>query len=72
MPYNKNELLALPVAEKVKLAEELWSSVENKLSPTTEEEIAFAGERLKIHEENSNEGLTIEEFKKHFAERRGF
>lgn len=72
MPYNKDELLALPVAEKVKLAEELWSSIENELSPITEEEIAFAEERLKMHEANPDEGLTIEEFKKHFAEKYGF
>jgi len=28
MPYNKKELLSLPAEEKIELAEELWSSVE--------------------------------------------
>jgi len=65
-------LLSLPVNEKVALAEELWSSVEEKLMPLTDEEIAFAEERLKMHETNPNEGMSLEELKNYFAEKYGF
>jgi len=65
-------LLSLPVNEKVALAEELWSSVEEKLMPVTDEEIAFAEERLKMHETNPNEGMSLEELKNYFAEKYGF
>jgi len=64
--------LSLPVNEKVALAEELWSSVEEKLMPLTDEEIAFAEERLKMHETNPNEGMSLEELKNYFAEKYGF
>lgn len=72
MPYNKKELLALPTKEKVALAEELWSSVEDELLPLTDEEVVFAEERLKLHEANPTEGKTIDEIKKHFSEKYGF
>jgi len=72
MSYNKKELLSLPVDEKVALAEELWSSVEEELMPVTDEEIAFAEERLRMHEANPNEGVSLEELKKYFAEKYGF
>ena len=64
--------MSLPVNEKVALAEELWSSVEEKLMPLTDEEIAFAEERLKMHETNPNEGMSLEELKNYFAEKYGF
>ncbi len=72
MSYNKKELLSLPVEEKLALAEELWSSVEEELMPITDEEIAFAEERLKMHEANPNEGTSLEELKKYFTEKYGF
>ncbi len=72
MPYNKKELLSLPANEKVALAEELWSSVEEELMTVSDEEIAFAEERLKMHEANPNKGKSIEEFKKYFAEKYDF
>ena len=72
MPVNKEELLALSATEKIALAEELWGSVENELLPITDEEVAFAEERLKMHEANPNEGVSLEEFKNHFAKRYGF
>ncbi len=40
--------------------------------PITNEELAFAEERLKSHEANPDEGKSIEEFKKYFAEKYGF
>ncbi len=71
MPFNKEELLRLPDEEKIALAEELWSSVEEKHLPTSDEEIAFAEERLRLHQENPLEGMSIEEFKKRFADKHG-
>ncbi len=34
MRYNKEDLLSLPANEKIALAEELWSSVEDGTSKT--------------------------------------
>jgi putative addiction module component (TIGR02574 family) len=72
MAYNKSELLALPAKEKLALAEELWSSVENELLPVTKEEILFAEERLQLHEANPEEGMSVDTFKKYFAAKYGF
>ena len=67
MPYDKEELLALPDEEKIALAEDLWSSIEEKNLPVTDEEIAFAEERLRLHQKNTSEGMSVKEFKKRFA-----
>ncbi len=72
MPYNRNELMALPDEEKLALAEELWSSVEEKLAPITEDDIAFAEERLKMHEANPEEGMTWEEVREKLKAKYGF
>lgn len=72
MPYNKEELLALSPVDKIALAEELWGSVEDELLPITDEDVAFAEERLKMHEANPTEGLSLEEFKNYFAKKYGF
>jgi putative addiction module component (TIGR02574 family) len=72
MAYNKNELLALPAEEKILLAEELWSSVEEHLMPVTTEEIAFAEQRLKMHESNPEETMSLEQLKQYFTEKHGF
>ncbi len=71
MRYNKEDLLSLPANEKIALAEELWSSVEDEHLPVTDEDIAFAKERLKLHNENPTEGMTVEEFKKRFSDKHG-
>ena len=72
MPYNKEELIALPAAERIALAEELWSSVENELMPVTNEETAFAKKRLEQHEAASNEGGSLDMFKTYFKDKYGF
>jgi len=72
MGYNKKELLSLPADERLELAEELWSSVEENLMPVTDEEIAFAEERLKLHEANPDEGMSLTQLKKYFADKYGF
>ena len=71
MPYNKEELLSLPAEEKIALAEELWSSVEDDQLPSSQEEFAFAEERLKLHRENPEDGMSVEEFKKYFSDKHG-
>ncbi len=71
MSYNKEELIALPIAEKIALAEELWSSVESELMPVTNEEVEFAKERLQLHKEQPNEGMSLDMFKKYFADKYG-
>ena len=72
MSYNKAALIALAAAEKIALAEELWSSVETELMPITNEEIEFAKERLQLHNEQPNEGMSMDTFKKYFADKYGF
>jgi hypothetical protein len=64
MPFNKAEILSLPSEEKIALAEELL--------PKTEDEILFVKERLQIHQTNPEEGMSIEAFKKYFADKYGF
>ncbi len=72
MSVNKEELLALSPKEKIALAKELWGSVENELLPITHEDIAFAAERLKMHNANPNEGVSLEELKSYFNNKYGF
>ena len=72
MSYNKEDLIALPAAEKIALAEALWSSVENELMPVTNEEMEFAKERLQQHEENPDEGVSLDKFKIYFKKKYGF
>jgi putative addiction module component (TIGR02574 family) len=72
MPFNKDEILSLPAEEKIALAEELWSSVEEELLQDSDEEVLFAEQRLKMHNENPGEGMSLESFKKYFADKYGF
>ena len=44
MSFNKDEILSLTPQEKIALAEELWSSVEEELLPVSNDEIRFAEE----------------------------
>lgn len=72
MSFNKDEILSLSLQEKIALAEELWSSVEEELLPVSDDEINFAEERLKMHKENPSEGMSLASFKKYFADKYGF
>ena len=72
MPFDKKELFSLPANEKIALAEELWSSVEEELLPISDDEVAFAEERLKMHEANPLEGMGLGELKKYFEQKYGF
>lgn len=72
MPYNKDELLKLPAEERAALAEELLSSLEDEAASSTKEEIAFAEERLRMHEQNPDEGFRLDELKRFFSEKYGF
>lgn len=71
MSYKKEELLALPDEEKIALAEELLSSVEDIHLSVSDEDIVFAEERLRLHKQNPNEGFSVEEFKKLFSDKYG-
>ncbi|MEP6465572.1 MAG: addiction module protein [Parafilimonas sp.] len=72
MSFNKTEIFSLPPEEKIALAEELWSSVEEEILPVTEDEILFAKERLQMHETNADEEISLEILKKYFSEKYGF
>lgn len=72
MPYNREELLNLPVEEKLELVEALWDKIDEDLMPVTKEEIEFAKERLRLHNQNPSEGMTWEELKDKIHEKYGF
>ncbi len=52
MACNKEELMNLPVEEKLELVEALWDRIDDDLLPVTQEEIAIAEERLQLHNQN--------------------
>ncbi|MEO8108756.1 MAG: addiction module protein [Ginsengibacter sp.] len=72
MAYNKEELMNLPVEEKLELVEALWDRIDDDLLPVTQEEIAFAEERLQLHNQNPAGGMSWGELKKKIQERYGF
>ena len=57
--------------EKLQLAEELWASVESELIPISNEEVAFAEERLRLYETNPTETVSLNSFQKYFKDRYG-
>lgn len=69
MAYNKEELMNLPVEEKLQLVEALWDRIDDDLLPVTQEEIAFAEDRLQLHNQNPGEGMSWEELKQKIQER---
>lgn len=72
MSYDREELLNLPVEEKLELVEALWDKIDDDLLPVSKEEIAFAKERLQMHEENPSESMSWEELKRRIKEKYGF
>ena len=72
MPYNKEELLNLPVEEKLQLVEALWEKINEESVSVTKEEIEFARKRFDLHKENPSEGLSWEEVKNKITEKYGF
>ena len=72
MPYNKEELFNLPAEEKYELVLDLWENIGNESLPVTEEEIAFAKKRLKLHKEKPLEGLSWSEVKNNIRKKYGF
>ncbi len=61
----------MPAQERLSLAEELWSSVEEEIGET-DDTISFAEERLKMHEADPSDGVSIVELKKYFTNKYGF
>lgn len=72
MPYNKNELMQLPAAEKQELAEALWNSLENEALPPSAWEEEFANERMQMHEEAPDEGIEWHVLKEKIKAKYGF
>lgn len=72
MPYDKKELYNLPVEEKLELVGVLWDQIDDELMPVTKEEIAFAKERLELHNQNPSAGMTWEQLKSKIKEKYGF
>jgi putative addiction module component (TIGR02574 family) len=72
MPYNKQELLKLPILEKQELTEALWNSIDDDLLPVTKEEIAFAQQRFNMHIANPDEGMSWSDLRKKIEEKYGF
>lgn len=72
MAYNKEELLNLPVEEKLELVEALWDTIDEDLLPVTGEEIKFAQKRLELHKQKFSDGLSWQEVKKKITEKYGF
>ena len=72
MPYNKEELLKLSVEERIKLAEELWESVDEEQLPATDVEISIAEERYEAYLKNPKEGMSWAEFRKKINGKYGF
>jgi putative addiction module component (TIGR02574 family) len=68
MPYNKNELLTLPLEERKELASDLIDSIladETKPVPDWKKELIQ--ERIKYHNENPGNGIEWKELKKRFG-----
>lgn len=72
MPYNKEELLKLSVEERIKLAEELWESVDDEQLPVTDVEITIAEERYEAYRKNPKDGMSWEDFRKKINDKYGF
>ncbi len=68
MPYNKNELLTLPLEERKELASDLIDSIladETKPVPDWKKELIQ--ERIKYHNENLGNGIEWKKLKKRFG-----
>lgn len=72
MPYDREELLNLPVEEKLELVEALCDKIDEELMSVTKEEIEFAMERLRLHNQNPSEGMKWKELKSEIHEKYGF
>ncbi|MEO5501565.1 MAG: addiction module protein [Ginsengibacter sp.] len=72
MSYNKEELFKLPVEEKIELVEALCGNIDNELSSDSKEDMAFAKERLQLHEENPSDVISWAELKKTIEKKYGF
>ncbi|HMO32860.1 MAG TPA: addiction module protein [Lacibacter sp.] len=64
MPYNEEELLKLPLEEKIRLAEAIWESIDEDELPAAEHEIQIARERYEMYLKNPEAGIPWEEVKK--------
>ena len=65
-------MLKLTVEERIKLAEELWDSVDDEQLPATDFEVSIAEERYEAYLKNPQDGMGWEEFKKKINDKYGF
>jgi len=72
MPYNKEELLKLPVEEKLQLMEDLIASVNEEDKDDDEGLITIAKDRYEQYLKNPEAGMSWDEFKKKVYEKYGF
>jgi putative addiction module component (TIGR02574 family) len=72
MAYNKEDLLKLPLEERIKLAEELWESIDKNDVPVTEAEVMIAEERYEAYKKNPEAVISWEEFRKKIFDKYGF
>lgn len=71
MPYNEEELLKLPLEEKLRLAEAIWDSIGDAALPANEDEIQIARERYESYLKNPGAFISWEEVKKQLAAKHG-
>jgi putative addiction module component (TIGR02574 family) len=72
MPYNKEDLLKLPLEERIKLAEDLWESIHDNEVPPTDEEVLIARERYEAYQKTPEAVISWEEFRKKIFDKYGF
>ncbi len=67
MPYNKEELLKLPQAEKISLVTALWDSIDEQQEPLPEWKKVLIKERIALDKPNSNGGIEWNGLKNRYA-----
>lgn len=68
MPYNKNELLTLPLDERKELASDLIDSIlAEETKPLPEWKKELIQKRIKYHNENPGNGAARHDLKKRYG-----
>ncbi len=68
MPFNKNELLSLPLDERRELASDLIDSIlADEMQPIPDWKKELIKERIRYHQEHPGNGLEWNELKKQYG-----
>ncbi len=67
MPYNKEELLQLPQAEKISLVTALWDSIDEQQTPLPDWKKILIKERIAADKANPNSGTDWHILKSKYA-----